>query len=43
MKWTSHVKRCGGYIIDLDEPEMFGDLQGVWIKRETQKGPGGVV
>jgi hypothetical protein len=31
MKWKSHVKRFGGYIIDLDEQEMFGDLQeGVW-------------
>ena len=43
VKWTSHVKIFGGYIVDLDEPEMFGDLQGVWIKSEPQKGPRGVV
>ena len=40
MKWKSHVKRFGGYIVDLVEQEMFGDLQeGVWISSETQNRP----
>jgi hypothetical protein len=40
MKWKSHVKRFGGYIIDLDEQEMFGDLQeGVWFSSKTQNRP----
>jgi hypothetical protein len=39
-KWKSRVKRFGGYIVDLDEQEMFGDLQeGVWISSETQNRP----
>jgi len=40
MKWKSHVKRFGGYVIDLDEQKMFGDLQeDVWISSETQNRP----
>jgi hypothetical protein len=39
-KWKSYVKRNEGYIIELDEREMFGDFrEGVCVNSETPNRP----